>query len=158
MSGSPPLGVLPRLTFACFILHVLEELPNFPDWASRHFAPISMGDFIFAHVFIFAAVFYLAKRASEPRADASWILYAVALQWAFFGNVIFHAGTTILFNEYSPGLATAFFLYLPLTYAYVRRIRRSRIMTALRQLQAFVLGMAVSVLVTATLWIEKGFI
>ncbi|MHC5065757.1 MAG: HXXEE domain-containing protein [Planctomycetota bacterium] len=158
VSATSPLGILPRLTFACFILHVLEELPNFPDWASRHFARISMGDFIFAHVFIFAAVFYLAKRASEPRAQPAWILCAVALQWAFFGNVFFHAGTTILFGEYSPGLVTAILLYLPLTYAYVLRILRSRSMTALRQFQAFVLGMAFSALVTATLWLEKGFI
>ena len=153
-----PLGILPRLTFACFFLHVLEELLTFPAWATRHFARISTGDFIFAHVFILAGACYLTRRASKAKAEPIWILLVVALQWALFGNVFFHAATTVLFREYSPGLVTAILLYLPLTFAYIKRIRARRSMAMAEQLQAFCLGMAFSALVTATLWIEKGIL
>lgn len=86
------------------LFHVLEEyFFGFPEWAIKHFGPITTRSFFIAsHIPIFGIVIYLSLRAYGPKAKSRDIWLALCVQTVLVTNGIFHCITTLLFREYSP--------------------------------------------------------
>jgi Protein of unknown function with HXXEE motif len=125
--GTRPVGV-PGLSLfpALLALHIAEEAPGFTRWAQRHASPrYTQRDFVqinAAGLAMTVVAGALVRRSENRALFVSWYT-AVLTQQALF-NPLFHAGTTVAFREYSPGLLTS--LALPPVWIGVTR-------TALRE-------------------------
>ncbi|MFV8051943.1 HXXEE domain-containing protein [Mycobacterium sp. 48b] len=102
------------LTVAIWI-HVAEELPRFPDWASRHFGgTFSTRFFIVSHATTLLPAITAAglMPARNPRSElGNWLATSTAA--GMLANAIFHAATTLRWREYSPGVISAVTLIGP---------------------------------------------
>ncbi len=143
-----PVGRLPWLVFIALVLHVLEEWPEFPEWATRHFGTTSPRFYVLSHIPILGLVAWAAYRASKPGASSSLWFITVILS-ALGGNVVFHVVSSVEFGELSPGLLTALILYVPLVAALLPRF--AAILGRRRSVTAVATGLVASALITATL-------
>ena len=150
------LGKDPWFVLAALVFHVAEEVPNFPQWATRHFGTTSTTYFVLSHIPLFAAVLYIVYQASRPVVDAVWVWLLIAVQSALAVNAVFHILTTIWFREYSPGLVTSVLIYGPVT-AYLLP-RAARQLRALPTAMACATGTCISALMIASLWLDITFI
>ena len=67
--GAVAPAALYWLPAATFTLHTLEELPDFPAWVSRHFAPMELAEFAAIHIPLLWLVVWISYRAQVD--DAS---------------------------------------------------------------------------------------
>ena len=99
-----------------FTLHVLEEHPRFTLWAQRYINPnFTRQHYLKVHlsgIVGFAISAFLLWLF--PTQSLVFLFFAFMLTPAFFCNVFFHAGATLAYRSYSPGLITAIVIYLPL--------------------------------------------
>jgi hypothetical protein len=110
---------------AALALHVAEEAPGFAAWARRNTWPgYRDRDFVAINAggLAMTALAGAAVRR-EPRLFGLW--YAGIVSQQMLWNPVFHAGTTIAYREYSPGLVTALTLFPPLWWRETRRALRS---------------------------------
>jgi hypothetical protein len=106
---------------AALALHVAEEAPGFSAWARRNAWPgYRDRDFalINASGLALTALAGAAVRR-EPRLFGLWYTTIVCQQLLW--NPVFHAGTTIAYREYSPGLVTALVLFPALWWRATKR-------------------------------------
>ena len=106
-----------------FALHVLEEAPEFTAWARRHASErYTQRDFARNNALGLgitgAATCILAR--SSPRRRVFCVYYSTAFTQRALFNTVFHAGTTIAWREYSPGIITSLTLFLPLWWRLTR--------------------------------------
>ena len=127
---------------AAYTLHVLEELPQFTNWA-RHYANASftMRDYLVIHLsgIIVAVLAPLALRFFHNRA-AIFIFFTFIFTPAVCFNIFFHAGATAAFGVYCPGLLTALTLYAPLFYVVTRVAFREGLLTNRMAIVSFVVA------------------
>lgn len=98
------------LAAAAFLLHMLEELPRFPAWATRHFGTTSLPWYVYSHIVLTVIVVSICIAVgSADRSTASTL--QLMLMWTFGFNAVFHLVTTAIFREYSPGLITGVVLF-----------------------------------------------
>jgi hypothetical protein len=113
-------------------LHVAEEAPGFAAWARRNaWTGYSQRDFVRVNVgglAMTAAATWLVARTRGRGPFLAW--HTGVLSQQALWNPVFHAGTTVAYREYSPGLVTAVALFpatwVALTAAAVREDRISR--------------------------------
>jgi len=115
----PGLWLFPAL----LALHVAEEAAlDFAGWAQRHASPrYTQRDFVQINGFGLAstvAASELVRRRDNRTLFFAWYT-AVLTQQALF-NPLFHAGATVVFRDYSPGLASS--LAFPLLWVRVTRL------------------------------------
>jgi hypothetical protein len=125
-----------------YVLHVLEELPQFTNWARRYAASsFSMRDYLMIHV-IGIAVALLAPLVIWffPNRIVIFLFFAIVFTPAICFNILFHAGATAAFGVYCPGLITALVLYPPLFVAVSRRAISERLLTSKAALISFVVA------------------
>jgi hypothetical protein len=144
--------------FVLLVLHIAEELSSFPAWATRHFGTTTTSFYIVSHIPLVAAVLYLVRRASAPSTTTIWIWLIVSVQWALVMNGLFHAITTLLFQEYAPGVATGVGLYFPFTAYLLRRVLAEHYLTGGQIIASCMVGTVVSALFVASLWLHADFI
>lgn len=117
VSGVPFRRVIWLLP-AAFALHIVEEyVGGFPGWVTNVVGG-SFDDLAFAlnNAAFMAAMLALtawASRTNSARATFLLILWSSA---NIFWDAGFHVAMTAYEDRYSPGLMTAAFLYLPLSY------------------------------------------
>ncbi len=105
-------------------IHFLEEAPRFTVWAQKYASPkFTYRHWKKVHVlgFLYALVFS-AIVSAYPNRFAIFLFFALC----FFEsgcNLIFHAGASVYFRSYSPGLITAF-LYVPALWITTNRAYR----------------------------------
>src|SRR5437667_3240508 len=139
MNFDQVIGGLGSLTFrqavwvfpVAYVLHVLEELPRFTNWA-RHYAAASftLRDYLVVHVSgIVAAVLAPAVIRFFPNRVVIFMFFTFVFTPSVCFNIIFHAGATAVFGTYSPGLLTALTLYPPLFCIVVRLAFREGLLT-----------------------------
>jgi hypothetical protein len=125
-----------------YILHVLEELPQFTNWAKQYAAPtFTMRNYLVIHlsgivIALLAPVvlwFFLNR-------VVIFIFFSFVFTPAVCFNILFHAGATAVFGAYSPGLLTALALYPPLFYFVSRRAFREGLVTNRVALISFALA------------------
>ncbi len=98
-----------------YAAHHFEEMIifNFREWRSLYFAdsnPLS-SEAVFVILTAITLIYIILHYIFENRATAmSIILFFMATQ---VNNILFHAGGTLVFGHFSPGLITALLLYLP---------------------------------------------
>ena len=138
-------------------VHVLEEFPRFPAWASRHFGSTSRAWYVYTHVAIAATFGIVSARAQAVGPGSQWATLALACQWLLATNAIFHIATTLWFREYSPGLVTGVLFVLPATaYLYDRAISLA-VFTNSQVVWAIAVGATLSAAATASLWLRADF-
>jgi hypothetical protein len=130
--------------FAVFIVHTLEEMPTFATWVSTHFAPLTTETFAVSHIPLILLVLLCSWRATRPNAATGWVVLAVAFQWQFAVNAVFHLGTAAWFGDYSPGMVTAATVALPATLMVFTWQRRERLLTGAQLAAAVGIGTAVA--------------
>jgi uncharacterized protein with HXXEE motif len=95
---------------------VLEELPRFTPWVQRHINPdFTQKHYLKVHlpgiVGFIGATFILWLFPNRPLV---LIFFTFMFTPSFFCNFFFHAGASIAYRSYSPGLITGIVIYLPL--------------------------------------------
>ncbi|MFZ1301371.1 MAG: HXXEE domain-containing protein [Candidatus Microsaccharimonas sp.] len=136
-----------------YVLHILEELPSFAVWASRHFAEKSELVFAVFEILTLAFVLLVSYRAMLARAHGGWVILAVAAQVQFGLNALFHLATAAMFGEYSPGMVTAGALGLPITVFFLVEIVRERRLTRRELVVAFTIGFLIATGAVAALFL-----
>lgn len=159
VAGGAVIDRLPWVTFSLLLLHVMEELlGDFPAWATAHFGTTTLGFYIISHIPLIAGAALIARQAASVTATAVWRGAAVALQGSLAANGIFHIASTLMFGDYSPGLLTSVFLYLPFTVYFFWRGRQSVQLPTSGIIKACVVGAAVALLLEASLILDIDFI
>ena len=105
-----------------YVLHVIEELPRFTAWAMHYASPnFTMRDYLAVHltgivvaVAAPVAISYFSNRLIV------FIFFTFVFTPAAFFNIVFHAGATVAFGVYCPGLITALTVY-PIVWFLVSR-------------------------------------
>jgi hypothetical protein len=143
VQGMTPTAVywLPSLTF---ILHTLEELPDFPTWVSAHFRAMGVLEFAALHIPLILFVIWTSWGAQDPARSSGWRFTAYALQWQFAFNALFHLGAAALFQDYSPGMVTAATVAIPATVFMTLHNRRHGLLPPRRVLAATGVGAAIA--------------
>jgi hypothetical protein len=150
------LGRLPLMTFVTLAIHIAEEWPAFPEWATRHFGTTTRSFYVVSHIPLLAIALGVCACAGRPQAGRGWIGAFVAVQWALATNAAFHVLATVNLGEYSPGLVSAVVLYLPMTVLVVWRVRHRELLSAKGQTSALVVGVVTSLLAVSSLWLDFG--
>ena len=151
-SGQGNLGRDPWFVLTALVCHVVEEVPNFPQWATRHFGTTSLNYFVLSHIPLLAAVVSIVHQASRSVVDGVWVWLLIAVQSALAANGLFHVLATLWFREYSPGVVTSVLLYAPVT-AYLLP-RAARQLGPLPTATACGTGLCVSTLLIGSLWLD----
>lgn len=138
------MSVLFFVPFVVFVVHTLEELPQFAAWVSEHFAPLTTEKFAVSHIPLILVVLLCSWQAARPHARVGWVIMAVAFQWQFAVNAIFHLGTAAWFGDYSPGMVTAATVALPATVFFFAWLRRERILAANQVATAVAVGTVIA--------------
>ena len=92
-----------------YTLHVLEELPLFTSWARRYASPaFTMRDYLVIHMTGIVVAFVAPLVINRfPHRAVIFGFFAFIFTPAVCFNILFHAGATVAFGAYSPGLLTA---------------------------------------------------
>lgn len=143
-----PLGV--------FLIHMAEELPRFPAWASRHFGYTSLAWYVYSHIVLVIISISVAAWAAAPGSTEWSTLWNMALMATLVLNAAFHLVTTILFKEYSPGVITGLLCLMPAGFYMFLRAWQTALLTENQLLTAAGLGTAIQVLVLASLWLNMN--
>lgn len=120
-----------------FVLHVIEEAPEFVEWFNSLVTTQPITQQMFINVNIWGFLITLGVTAMVVVAREKVSAY-VALCWlgtVMFANAIFHITATVALGWYAPGVVTATLLYLPFfgwfLSAAVKRYQLSTTTTAI---------------------------
>ena len=125
-----------------YFLHVLEELPQFTNWARRYAAPgFTMRDYLTIHLIgIIVALLAPLVMWFFSNRTVIFLFFTIVFTPAVCFNILFHAGATAAFGVYCPGLITALVLYPPLFVAVSRRAISERFLTSRTALISFLVA------------------
>ena len=133
-------AVLGKLTFgeavwlfpAAFTLHVLEEWPRFTAWANRYASQgYTRHEYVMIHLAgILASVVSAALMWRFPYRALVFVFFALVFTPSVFWNAIFHAGATVVFRVYCPGVMTAVGVYPVLFYVVSRGAYREGLLSS----------------------------
>ena len=140
---------LPSVTF---IIHTLEELPDFTIWVSKHFSQMSVVEFSVIHIPLIWLVFWVSYRAAATNSTSAWRFLAYAAQWQFAFNATFHLGASAAFGDYSPGMVTGASVALPATLFMTARCHQLGLMPMDQALRAGGVGAVIAVIAIGTLF------
>lgn len=141
---------LPTVTF---ILHFLEEMPGFAQWATARFAPNSQAEFAVVHIPLIWLVAFASYRAWLSSTPTVWRFWATAFQWQFAFNAVFHLGSALMFNEYVPGMVMAATIGLPATAGLTIGLLRMRLLRTRELLLAVLAGAVIAAIAIGALFI-----
>ncbi|RSM71648.1 hypothetical protein DMB66_07340 [Actinoplanes sp. ATCC 53533] len=120
----PTLQTAPFLVpYLVYVLHTLEELPGFAAWATEHFGRESTGAFAAYHIPLMLLVLLCSWRAALAGRHGGWVVMAIAFQWQFAVNALFHLAAWITLRDYSPGAVTGAVVSIPATMYFFTWIR-----------------------------------
>ena len=139
---------------AAFLLHCAEELPTFPDWATRHFGTTTTRFYLASHAVLVPSIFALIRRGADPSATRAAARDAAAIPCALLANTAFHVASTRRFGEYSPGVVTAVTLVGPASAHSLRRLVGAGTVSAHDLAFAGVLGLALNGAAVASLRLD----
>lgn len=102
---------------AAYLLHIVEEYAgNFPAWVSEdvhgkfNYFGFDTNNIMF--MFVLLTLVTLNFRKTSPTTAIALTVFASA---NLFWDALFHLFMTLLLDRYSPGLATAMLLYIPIS-------------------------------------------
>lgn len=134
------------------ILHCVEEyFFGFSIWATTHFGTTTQTWYLLSHLFL--AIILAVIAIYVFRGYKVGIYWAWGVQTLIFTNGLFHILTTIIWREYSPGVITQV-IVIPVTYLFVRAIRRANALSPNEMVSATLSGTVISILILLTLYIN----
>lgn len=139
---------------AAFGVHIAEELPRFPQWATRHFGITSKRFYIASHCVLGPAV--IACCAAGAKGSGGWKgpFAGSAAASVMVVNTVYHVGTTALFREYSPGVVTAVLGMLPASLYALHHARADGLLTDEQWLGAILVGNASCLAAVGSLYVN----
>jgi len=125
------------------VIHSLEELPRFPDWAAKTLEiPYTSTKFIAENIVLFliliAAIvmtFYVPGKAG--------VILVLSTAACFFLNAIFHAFFTLKTGVYSPGTVTACLFFVPASLYIYYLAGKEGLLTTWTLVLSIILGIVV---------------
>ncbi|MEV4251258.1 HXXEE domain-containing protein [Streptosporangium canum] len=141
------------LPFAVYVLHTLEELQGFAAWATRHFGPETTDAFAAYHIPLMLLVLFCSWRASLAGRHGGWVVMAIAFQWQFCVNALFHLITWGALGEYAPGAVTGAVVSIPATAYFLSWIRREARASTREIALAIALGTVIAALAIGFLFL-----
>ena len=93
--------------------------------------------------------------ATRPRPPVVFAYFATQLTQQALWNTMFHAATTVFWREYSPGLCTALFGFLPIWAYLSRAARRQDLITVRGQITAGAIGALLHAAAVAPVFFER---
>src|SRR5215831_14314868 len=109
-AGSMTTTILSTVTFReaiwlfplAFALHVLEEWPRFTNWANRYASPLfTQRDYNSIHLAgIIASILFTVTVWRFPIRMLVFVFFAFIFTPSLFFNTLFHAGATVVTQEY----------------------------------------------------------
>ena len=114
-----------------YVLHVLEELPRFTAWAIRYANPgFTMRDYLTVHLAgVVVAVTAPLIISYFSNRFVVFVFFTFVFTPAAFFNILFHAGATVVFGVYCPGLITALTVYPSVWLLVSRSALRERLLS-----------------------------
>ncbi|WP_454860414.1 HXXEE domain-containing protein [Promicromonospora soli] len=132
------------IPYLVYVLHTLEELPGFAAWSSRHFGPETTGMFATYHIPLMLLVLLCSWQAIRADRHGGWVVMAIAFQWQFGVNALFHLATWITLGDYSPGAVTGAVVSIPATVYFFGWIRRQARATTAELALAITIGTVIA--------------
>ena len=139
---------------ATFLAHVVEELPCFPQWATKHFGTTTTQFYLASHAVLVPALVGASARGARRPSDSRAAFRATTVSAGLGVNAIFHIATTALFREYSPGVVTGAIGMLPAAAYTLYRTKRSRILNDQQIVGAVLAGTAITTAVVGSLFVN----
>ncbi len=125
-----------------YAFHHFEEsiIFNFRAWRSLYFPDnqLPSTELMLVILMVISLVYIILHFIVQNKASAqSVITFLMATQ---VNNMIFHAGGTIVFQDFSPGLITAVFLYIPVNIIIARNALQEGWVSKRLLIVLFILG------------------
>lgn len=125
-----------------YAIHHFEEnvVFNFREWRLLYFPDSNAlsTELVFMIITSVTLIYVISHNIFQNSASAkSAILFLFASQ---LHNVLFHAGATLMFQHFSPGLYTALLLYLPVNAFIVYKAFQEKWLTWRSLIALFVVG------------------
>jgi hypothetical protein len=139
---------------AAFLAHVVEELPRFPQWATRHFGTTTTQFYLVSHAVLVPALVGASARGARRPSDSRAAFLATTVSSGLGINAIFHIATTVLFREYSPGVVTGAVGMLPAAAYTLYRTKRAGILSDEQIVGAVLAGTAITTAVVGSLYVN----
>jgi uncharacterized protein with HXXEE motif len=134
-----------------FLLHVLEEAPQFTAWVRRYASPqFAPRDFLRNNgLGLVLGIVLTAVVSRWPNRGMVALYFAAILTQDCVFNALFHVATTALYGAYSPGLITSLVVRPPL-YVYLSRLAwRERLLAAPAAIVSFAAAALIHAMVVA---------
>ncbi len=110
MQGSIMENWIPWAIVVASLFHIAEEyFGGWLKWVQRYAKGVTIHQFVFVNC-IFVALCITAS-------ISTLLLFKLTISSLIFVNAIVHIFPTIAFKHYSPGIWTASFLYIPLSFS-----------------------------------------
>ncbi len=139
---------------AAFAAHIAEELPRFPQWATRHFGTTTKEFYVASHLVLGPAVVACAAAGAKGAGGWKGAFAGSAAAGVMVANTVYHVGTTALFREYSPGVVTAVLGMLPASLYTLHRARADGLLTDEQFLGALLTGNAACLAAVSSLYVN----
>jgi hypothetical protein len=106
---------------AAVTLHVLEEARGFTEWVNRHASErYTAGDFVRINAAGIASGLAVTAVVAGRPDRRLFLLFYCGLLAQLPANAAWHAGATVAYRDYSPGLVTSAALFPALWYGITR--------------------------------------
>lgn len=138
-----------------FLVHVLEEYPLFPVWATKHFGTTTRDWYILTHAILLLLVIFVTFLSIDK--NHLGIFLAVSTQTIIFTNGLFHVFTTYLFKEYSPGVISSILITFPYSYIFYQEVLYNSFLTQPVFIVSIILGMAISLSIIGSLFLNFSY-
>jgi hypothetical protein len=143
------------LPYVSLVIHTVEELPGFAAWATRHFNPMTTHKHAIIQVFMILLLLVASYKASVAGYNGGWVVLAAAFQVHIGLNALFHVATTVIFQEYSPGMLTAVTVSIPATLFFFMHVCQDHRLTGIELTIALILGTAIAAAAVGTLFLKS---
>lgn len=138
-----------------FLIHILEEYPQFPIWATKHFGTTTRDWYILTHTILFLLVLFVTLLSIGK--SHSGIFLAVATQTIIFTNGLFHVLTTYFFREYSPGVISSILITFPYSYIFYQNVLQNSSLTQPVFIVSIIVGVAISLSIIGSLYLNFSY-
>jgi hypothetical protein len=140
------------------LIHFLEELPRFPDWAKKSLKiPYTRAKFIAENVVLWM-ILTVSVLMTVYVPGRAGILLVLSAAVGFFFNMIFHTFFTLKTGIYSPGTVTACLFFTPVSFYIYSLAGREGLLDLPTIILSMTLGLAIlPIVVTGSIisWITK---
>lgn len=125
-----------------FLVHVMEELPRFTSWANRYASPrYTFREYLTIHAAGIIGAFIAAVLIQFFQNKVLiFVFFALMFAPGMFFNIFFHAGATIAFRAYCPGLLSALIVYPPTVWLVTERALAEGFLSSKALLASFILA------------------